>query len=186
MNEGREKISEVLASYPTDVRIDVLKELCNMLDIASIRIDKNLTGTRNDPFPNEVVIVSYERRTEDVTEYLTYDNILKFMNKELESGKPLFKKDIVKARNVMVAVWKGATEVLYDSDLRVVWKEPNVDWQFKDTKSAIFSELMARGPKGFKICCNDPNLDSKATEHTFWDIVFNDSVYEIFARYWLA
>ena len=156
MNESNEKnesiVSEVFANYSTDVRIEVMKELCNMSDIASIRIDKNLTGTRNDPFIDEIIVVSNNKKQEDVTLYLSYDNILSFMKIDQEPGKPLFKKDIIKSRNIMVAIWKGATEVLYDLDLRVVWKEPKVEWVFKDTKTTILSEVMQKGPKGFKIC----------------------------------
>jgi hypothetical protein len=74
-------------------------------DIAHIHHDQFLTGTLDDPFKDERVIVKNRDTEEDVSKYLSYDCILKFMKIDSESDKPLMKSDIIKARNVMKNIW---------------------------------------------------------------------------------
>lgn len=160
----------VFANAPLETKIKFIKELCSDLDIAHIHFNSNLTGTTNDPFIDEVVIISYKHqnvdRNENITQCLSYNNILKFMSKGCDAGELLLRKDVVKARNIMLDIWKRATGGQNESKSEgwtMIWKE-NGKWMFPfNTKIDVLSDLMSHGPKILKICCSDdPNSDDKS------------------------
>jgi hypothetical protein len=183
----------VFANAPLETKIKFIRELCNDPNIAHLHFESNLTGTANDPFADEVVILSYKNknldRNENITQCLSYDKILSFMSKGCDSGQVLLRKDVIKARNIMLDIWKRATggqNESKDEGWTIIWKEPG-NWMFPfDTKIKVLSDLMSPGPKILKICCSDPNLDDKSKELLFWDIVFNDHCYDVFAQCWLV
>lgn len=179
----------VFANAPLETKIKFVKELCQDPNVAHIHFNSNLTGSTNDPFVDEVVIISYGNRNENITQCLSYDNILKFMSKGCDSGELLLRKDVVKARNIMLEIWKRATGGQNEpvEDWAMIWKEPVAGgWMFPQPKALVLPDLMRSGPKILRICCSDPNLDDKSKEIRFWDIVFNDNSYEIFAQQWLT
>lgn len=182
----------VFANAPLETKIKFIKELCQDPNLAYIHFKSDLTGTTNDPFIDEVVTLSYKSRVgdhdEDATQALSYDKILKFMSKGCSSGEPLLRKDIVKARNIMIDIWKRATGGQDESEYgwTMIWKEAGGWTRHYDTKCEFLSSVMKIGPKILRICCNDPNLNDKSTEIPFWDIVFNDNSYEVFSQHWLT
>lgn len=154
-------------------------------NVAFIYYDNKLTGTVDDPYADEIVMVRSRKGDEDVTMYLTYDAILHFMSRGCESGQLLLKKDVMKARDIMLNIWRKATGGQSEDD-KLIWMEPPYDfWMFPQPKSYVIDDLMSRGPKKMRVCCDDPNLDDDARNATFWDIVFNDDSYELYAQYWL-
>jgi hypothetical protein len=154
-------------------------------DQAFIYYDNKVTGTNNDPYIGEIVMVRNKTGEEDVTKYLSYDAILHFMSKGCESRQPLLKKDVMKARDIMVNIWKKATGGESDDD-KIVWIEPGASfWMFSEKRSYVLGDFMSLGPKELRVCCGDPNLDEAVPYMKFWDIIFNDHSYEVYAQYWL-
>lgn len=182
----------VLANAPIEARMKFMRDICTSLNIAHLHFNLNLTGTIADPCANETVSISEGVRTIDVTEYLSYDKILEFMGKGCASEEPLLRKDVVRAREIMIAIWKETTGVQQEDVFRAntltIWKTQGET--MLGGKISFFSNQMLRGPKIFKIICynflrDDQHDDSK--EFTFWDIVFNkNNCYEVFANHWLV
>jgi hypothetical protein len=179
----------VLANAPLEARMKFIRDICISLNIAHLHFDLNVTGTNADPFANEVITISDGVLNEDVTEHLSYDKILSFMSKGCESEEPLLRKDVIKAREIMIAIWRKATGGQQTMAIRAntvrIYREIGKSWIIN--KSRLISDYMDHGPKILKIrCINDHYLDDETMNISFWNIVFDDRSYEIFTNHWLV
>lgn len=179
----------VLANSPLEARMKFIRDICVSLNIAHLHFDLKLTGTIGDPVADEIIIMFDGFENRDVTEHLSYDKILTFMAKGCDSEEPLLRKDVIKARNIMINIWKKTTgvQLIYILGLQTwrAWMEQE-KWVYQIVdKVESLVESIDRGPKNFKICCSD-DVDDQSKDILFWNSVFDDHCYETYANYWLV